>query len=378
VTAAALAHGTRGGEQLGEWSVEHVVKAYGSGPACLDWGMVGPAPGPRGWTVDPARAEASEELSGVWRLKLPLAWPEVPHVNVWALALEGGGVALVDCGMAGAGAWEGLQRALRAAGGSVRDVRIVAVTHAHADHVGLAARVRAESGCEVWMHPRADGFLAILDDFAGTERARARRSRREGVPEALIADYACMVEEADGTLSPIEVDAPLVPGVHVPSALGDWDVVETPGHTPSHVCLYQPERRLLIAGDLVARQFVPYFDYGWSEDPVAEYLASLDAVAALEVDLVLPGHGRPLREFGSLVASHRAGVLDRLAAVRSALAAGPASGYDLTKRIFGRPPSVTAGVWQLVEVLCYLGHLRRAGEVERSEDAGGVYAYALA
>ena len=340
--------------------------------------MVGPAPGPRGWTIDPERAQASEALPGLWRLRIPLAWPDVPHVNVWALALEGGGVVLVDAAMAGAGAWEGLARALHVAGGSARDVRILAVTHAHADHVGLAPRVQAESGCEVWMHPAADRFFGIVRDPEATVRARARRARREGVPEELIDAYASVEEEAGGTLGPVQADVALVPGTRVPSALGDWQVVETPGHTPSHVCLHQPEHRLLIAGDLVARQFAPFFDYGWSADPVAEYLASLEAVAALGVDLVLPGHGRPLTDFAALLASHRAGVHDRLAAVRGGLAAGPASGFALTRRIFGRPPSVIAGVWQLVEVVAYLGHLRRGGEVERGEDAAGVYVYALA
>jgi glyoxylase-like metal-dependent hydrolase (beta-lactamase superfamily II) len=230
----------------------------------------------------------------------------------------------------------------------------------------------------VWVHPQAGSFFDIFGDLEGTERARARRARREGVPEELIGVYATTVEESDGTLGPVAAHVDLVAGARLPSALGEWEVVETPGHTPSHVCLYQPDHRLLITGDLVGRQFAPYFDYGWSEDPVAEFFRSLDAVADLDVDLVLPGHGRPITDLGALIASHRAGVLDRLAAVRAGLAEGPAAGYELTRRIFGRPTSVAAGVWQLIEVLCYLGHLRRGGEVERSQDGAGLYAYALA
>jgi glyoxylase-like metal-dependent hydrolase (beta-lactamase superfamily II) len=339
--------------------------------------VVGPAPVPQGWTVDPERADVREILPGLWCLRLPLAWREVPHVNVFALAREGGGVVLVDAAMAGAGAWEALTSSLRRAGGSVRDVQVLAITHAHADHVGLAARVVEESACEVWMHPGAEAFFSIVRDPGATESARARRARLEGVPEALIGAHASVEEEAGGTLGPVELHRALVAGASLPTALGDWHVVETPGHAPSHVCLHQPERRLLIVGDLLSRGFAPFFDYGFSDDPIAEYLASLDAVAELEVELVLPGHGAPLRDFGGLIAAHRAGVHDRLAAVRAGLAPGPATGYELTRRIFGRPPSVVAGVWQLAEVVAYLGHLRRVGDVERSE-ADGVYAYALA
>jgi glyoxylase-like metal-dependent hydrolase (beta-lactamase superfamily II) len=340
--------------------------------------MVGPAPGPRGWTVDPARTDVREVLPGVWCLRLPLAWPQVPHVNVWALARAGGGVVLVDSAMAGPGAWEALAGALRRAGGSVRDVHVLALTHAHADHVGLAARVVEESGCEVWLHPRAEPFFAVVREPAVTESARRRRALREGVPERLLAAYASVEEEAGGTLAPVAADRALVAGAVLASAIGDWTVVETPGHAPSHVCLHQPEQRLLLAGDLLSRHFAPFFDYGWSADPVAEYLASLDAVSGLDVELVLPGHGAPLRDFGALVASHRAGVHDRLAAVREGLRAGPAGGYELARRIFGRPADVIVGVWQFAEVVAYLGHLRRSGEVARTENADGTYAYALA
>jgi glyoxylase-like metal-dependent hydrolase (beta-lactamase superfamily II) len=340
--------------------------------------MVGPAPGPRGWTVDPARTDVRQVLPGVWCLRLPLAWPQLQHVNVWALAREGGGVVLVDSAMAGPGAWEALTSALRKAGGSVRDVHVLAITHAHADHVGLAARVVEESGCETWMHPGAEPFFALVRDPGATEAARARRAAREGVPERLLAAYASVEEEADGTHAPVRADHALVAGTVLASAIGDWRAVETPGHAPSHVCLHQPEHRLLLAGDLLSRHFAPFFDYGWSADPVAEYLASLDAVSGLDVETVLPGHGAPLPDFGALVASHRAGVHDRLAAVRQALASGDAGGYDLTRRIFGRPADVIVGVWQFAEVIAYVRHLRRTGEVVRTENPDGTYAYARA
>jgi glyoxylase-like metal-dependent hydrolase (beta-lactamase superfamily II) len=339
--------------------------------------LVGPAPGPRNWTVDPERYEARQIVPGVWCLRLPLAWPQIPHVNVWVLAREGGGVLLVDSAMAGTGAWEALTGALRRAGGGIRDVHALAITHAHADHVGLAARIARESGCETWIHPGAEPFFAIVRDPGPTEAARARRARREGVPEPLLAAYASIVEEDTGTTGPLDDARPLVAGAKLPSALGDWQVVETPGHTPSHVCLYQPEHRFLLAGDLLSRHFAPFFDYGWSADPVAEYLASLDAIAALDVDLVLPGHGAPLPEFGALIATHRAGVHDRLAAVHGGLGGGATTAYELTLRIFGRPPDVIAGVWQLVEVMAYLAHLRRTGGVVRAEDDGR-YVYATA
>ncbi len=64
----------------------------------------------------------------------------------------------------------------------------------------------------------------------------------------------------------------------VATDLGDWVTYETPGHSPSHVCLFQPERRLLISGDHLLGRISLYFEFGYSPDPVGEFLSSLDLV----------------------------------------------------------------------------------------------------
>jgi glyoxylase-like metal-dependent hydrolase (beta-lactamase superfamily II) len=317
-------------------------------------------------------------VPGVWRLRLPLPWPGVPHGNAWAIA-AGDGIVLVDSGMHEPGSLAHLERALDQVNLRLEHVRLLICTHAHSDHYGQAATVLDRAGCELWMHPNHEHATRGIDDPDRAIERRLEVARQSGVPEAPLREWAERRRSAPpGFVRVVLPDRPLLDGVEVETDLGTWRAIETPGHAPSHVCLHQPEERLLLTGDLLARRFAPFFDYGWSADPVAEYLASLDAVAGLDVELVLPGHGAPLRDLGALVASHRAGVHDRLAAVRGALAAGAAGGYELTRRIFGRPPDVIVGVWQLAEVVAYLGHLRRAGEVVRFEGADGAYAYAVA
>ena len=67
-------------------------------------------------------------------------------------------------------------------------------------------------------------------------------------------------------------------GVVVPSDAGDWEVVETPGHAPSHVCLIHRPSRMMVTGDHLLPRVGLHFDYGFSPDPLAEFLGSLDAV----------------------------------------------------------------------------------------------------
>ncbi len=118
----------------------------------------------------------------------------------------------------------------------------------------------------------------------------------------------------------IEPDRELLPGVVDRHDLGPWTVYETPGHAPSHVCLFQPERRLLISGDHLLGRISLYFDYGYSPDPVGEFLHSLDVVERLGARLCLPGHGRTFADVHAHIEGNRKLVHERLAPVSAALA----------------------------------------------------------
>ena len=339
--------------------------------------MVGPPPDT--WAVDPERAGAWEIEPGLWQLRLPLPWETIASVNAFAVARDDG-VMLVDCGSAGDPSHRAaLATAMAAAGLSLSDVRLLAATHTHSDHVGLAAWVIEETGCRFLMHPASGHFYDAMREPARIEAARGARAAREGVPGEELADYGDVREETEGVLAPVEPDRYLLDGVRLPSALGDWEVVETPGHAPSHVCLIQRDRGLAIVGDLVSRVFAPYLDYGYSPDPVGELLLSLDRLGAIAgIRVGLPGHGRPLDELPGTIEEHSAGLRGRIESARAAASAGPAGAYEITRRMFGEPLSAQTAVWQMTEVLCYLKHLREAGEVVREENALGAYGYRLA
>ena len=94
---------------------------------------------------------------------------------------------------------------------------------------------------------------------------------------------------------------------------------ETPGHAPSHVCLFQPERRLLISGDHLLGRISLFFDYGYSPDPVGEFLRSLDVVEALHARLCLPGHGRTFTDVHAHIEGNRELVAERLAKITAVM-----------------------------------------------------------
>jgi len=152
--------------------------------------------------------------------------------------------------------------------------------------------------------------------------------------------------------------------------LGEWTVYETPGHAPSHVCLFQPERRLLISGDHVLGRVSLYYDYGWTPDPVGEYLRSLDVVDTLGARLGLSGHGRPFVDVAGHIDASRGLVQERIAAVLGALGNGPRTALEIAPIVHGEPLSERNASWLLAETLCCLTHLERRGSVQREDGRG--------
>ena len=307
-------------------------------------------------------------VPGLWRLRLPLPWPGVPHGNAWAIA-AGSGIVLVDTGYHEPGSLGQLERALDQVNLRLEHVRLLVSTHAHSDHWGQAAPIRDRAGCEFWLHPNHEHATRTASDPAVTLARRLEVGRQSGVPEQALRDYAERAKDLpSGIAKVIEPDRALLPGVEIDSDLGAWHVYETPGHAPSHVCLFQPDRRLLISGDHLLGRISLYYDYGWSPDPVGEFLSSLEEVDRLDARLCLAGHGRPFLDVRGHIEGNRKLVAERLAAVRSGLADGTRTVVELVPEIYGVELSQTNAGWLLSETLCYLRHLELSGQTIHEPD----------
>ena len=314
-------------------------------------------------------------LPGVWRLRLPLPWPGIPHCNAWAVA-AGDGIVLFDTGMHAPGSLAHLERAMAQVNLRLENVRLLVCTHAHADHCGEATTIAQAAGCEVWMHPANEHMRAPFADPAAALRQRLEVARQSGVPEAPLARFAEERAAEGPALAGLVVpDRDLVPGIEVETDLGPWFVYETPGHAPSHVCLLQPERRLLISGDHLLGRVSPYFDLGWTPDPVGEFLTSLDVIDDLDVRLCLPGHGRTFSDVAGHIDANRRWVASRLEDVRLVLAdtAGGEgiTAFDAVGRVHGEELSERSASWWLAEVLALLQHLEATGRARRARAEPG-------
>jgi glyoxylase-like metal-dependent hydrolase (beta-lactamase superfamily II) len=308
-------------------------------------------------------------VPGVWRLRLPLPWSGVPHGNAWAVA-AGDGIVLFDTGMHQPGSLAHLERALDMVHLRLELVRGVVLTHAHVDHCGQTTPIVLRSGAEVWCHPAHDHltkWLANPDDY--WER-RVEIALQSGVPEPDVRAASAMVRREDmGIAGGLQVDHDLVDDVEIPTDLGVFRAIETPGHAPSHVCLFNAERRMLISGDHLLGRVSLFFDFGYTPDPIGEFLASLDRVEQLDARLCLSGHGRTFTDVEGHIRANRELVAERLRLTEEALAGTePRTPAEVAPHVFGTALTPENGSWLLGEVQCFLRHLETTGRIVRTDE----------
>jgi glyoxylase-like metal-dependent hydrolase (beta-lactamase superfamily II) len=127
----------------------------------------------------------------------------------------------------------------------------------------------------------------------------------------------------------------------------------------------------MISGDHLLGRTVLFFDYGHTPDPFGEYLTSLEAIEPLDVDLCLPGHGKPFRDPEVKIADVRGYADGLLDGVRAGLADGAEpTAFELVEGIVG-PDNLRPGTggFILQIVLACLDHLAVLGEVRPVPDS---------
>ncbi|HEX6476609.1 MAG TPA: MBL fold metallo-hydrolase [Acidimicrobiales bacterium] len=340
---------------------------------------------------EPAAETVSEVAPNVLRMQLPIRMPGLGHVNCYAL-LDEHGAAIVDPGVPGPSSWRALTHRLRAAGLRIRDVHTVIVTHSHPDHFGGAGRLAQDAEAELVSHASFHTWSSGSDSEPCTDDTDGH-APGEGVQDAPPNPWGEPVPWGGRKFKPPLrqrlafriMRTRLVPGfvsprptrrVHDGDVLRlagrEWVAVHSPGHTLDHICLYDPERNVLLSGDHVLPTITPHVaGIGSGRDPLADFVASLDKVAALgEVTDVLPAHGHPFGDLAGRIAAIKAHHVERLDRVRAIAAAlGPATVSDFSHELFRRD---RWGHMAESETYAHLEHLRLAGEAHCYEGSDGL------
>lgn len=226
------------------------------------------------------------------------------------------------------------------------------ITHFHADHLGLIARLATASSKIYFNHTEASfmhykqgeeqwrqtGEFYISHGFPGDELKLALQGHPGYKYNPKSHVEFCTVKEDDT----IEI--------------GNYSFhcVETPGHTPGHMCLYEPRKKILVSGDHILFDITPNITY-WAElgDSLRSYLASLEKVYALDVDIVLPGHRRLVNDHKSRIRELQRHHQERLKEALVALHDGEKTAWEVAPHItLGYRRQIVGAVSAASEVVC--------------------------
>jgi len=305
----------------------------------------------------------------------------VGRVN--AYLIEDSPLTLVDSGPNSAKALDELEQQLAAHGHRVEDLGLLVITHQHIDHFGLASILARRSGAEVAALSSLAPFLASYAHQTDLEdRFAERMMLRHGIPPEVVTALRAVSAGFRAWGSAVEVTRPLDDGAALELRDRTLRVLHRPGHSPSDTVFLDEQRSTLIAADhliahissnpLLARPLDADEEYSEPRpQALITYMASLEQTRAMDLALVLPGHGRPIIDHAALIEERFRMHERRARKMLRLISAQPRTAHEIAQELWGNV-AVTQAFLTLSEVLGHVDLLLRDGLVAEEERDGVV------
>ena len=319
---------------------------------------------------------ASAAEAGIHRLAIPTPFA-VGRVNVYLI--EDDPLTLVDSGPNSGSSLDELERQIAAHGHRIEDLGLILISHQHIDHIGLVSILAKRSGAEVAALDRLVPLVEGYREAAGADDEWATElMTRNGIPPEVVTALASVSRGFRAWGARADVTQSLQDGEDLRLRDRTLRAVFRPGHSPTDTVFHDAERRILIAADHLLAHISSNplmtrpLDGGPRPQALVTYLESLQKTRAMELDLVLPGHGDPITDHRAVIDSRLRLHRRRADKIRRLIAeAGPMSAHELAQRLWG-DIAVTQAFLTLSEVNGHTDILQNEGSVREVEVDGVV------
>lgn len=312
--------------------------------------------------------------NGIHLIPAPLPFKSPAWVNTYAVE-SNDGLLLIDCGTD----WEPGRQAIKSGfnelGLDESAVHTLLVSHLHLDHVGMSARLVREWGCRFVMHERASKLVDIYNDTPGYVTRLKSLATMHGVPESdrdqtttsSRPDYMPLIDPPDHTVAD---------GDNIDLGNGrSLEIVHTPGHEQAHICARDTRTGILFSGDHVLPRISPVIMYDtFLEDPLGDYMNSLQKLVELDIGVTYPAHGTLIDQGDErarqILLHHDRRLLDMADLVREQ----DTSAWNVMLKSFRPNLDSLQSRLAFLETISHLEHLRLTGRI-REEDHNGKMIY---
>jgi len=311
-----------------------------------------------------------EEIKpSLFRLEVPLPNSPLKFLNSYVIRSSARNL-IIDTGLNRKECLDAMQQGLKQLSIDLAKTDFF-ITHLHADHFGLLSKLVTDTSQVFFNRPETE-----LIEASGWWERMIAYAAKNGFPEN---ELRAAIQSHPGR----EFGSEWVPEI---SILQDGDeiiagsyrfkCVSTPGHSLGHTCLYEPNKKILAAGDHILIDITPNIQC-WSDEqnPLQDYLASLDKVNDMEIDLVLPGHRRLIRDHKTRIAELKDHHERRLREVLSLLGDDPRTAYQVASRMTWDLDCASweefpkAQKWFATgEAIAHLRYLERKGSILRKDE----------
>ena len=309
----------------------------------------------------------------LWRIEVPLPGNPLKSINSYVIKSPSRNL-IIDTGLDRQECLDAILAGLDEVDVDLDETDFF-VTHMHADHSALVPKL-ARDGSKIYFNRLdAEVFEGVspwetILEYAGKngfpeDELRAALENHPGYKHGVtkIPDFT-FLEDGD----PLEI--------------GDYRFrcVQTPGHTKGHTCLYEPEKKIFVSGDHILIDITPNIGC-WRDgmNPLGDYLESLDKVRALDIELVLPGHRRLLRNCRERIDELKRHHDKRADEILSVLSGGAQNAYQIAS---GMTWDLDYASWDSFpvaqkwfatgEAIAHLRWLEERGEVRTETEANNV------